>query len=267
MTLEAAAILPLLLFFILNLSSTIELLRLHGNLAMALRDTGNEMSVYAYAYQQLRETGDDNASQKASLIDTLAGVAFSYAYVRQELEEYLGAEYLESSPLTEGKNGIYFLKSDFMEKNDCIDLVIAYQVSPLFAIPGLSSFQMTNHFYGRAWTGYDVGQVQQDQTDVKELVAYVAENGTVWHKTKDCTYLSLSVRSASYPEKTFLRNKNGQIYIPCELCTNATTPSIIYLTDYGNKFHYVRNCPGLKRTVYSIPLSEAYQYRPCSRCT
>ena len=46
MTVEAAIVLPLFLFFFLNLMSSIEMIRLHGNLQLALWETGNRMTVY-----------------------------------------------------------------------------------------------------------------------------------------------------------------------------------------------------------------------------
>jgi hypothetical protein len=264
MTIEAAILLPLLIFFFLNLCSAMEILRLHGNLALALRDTGNQISVYGYAYDRL---GNGEESAASDLLNTLVGISFSNVYVRQELMAYVGREYLDSSSLTQGANGLYFLKSDILKEQDNIELVVAYEVSPLFGVPGFSSFKMTNHYYGRAWTGYEI--IDQDKTQTKEdvLQVYVTVNGTVWHKTKDCTHLSLSVRSVVIKEVPMLTNNNRQSYSLCELCGNAKATDQVYLTDYGDRYHYIRNCSGLKRTVLTIPFSKAYSYTPCSRCT
>ena len=49
MTVEASIVLPLILFFFMNLASSIEMIRLHGNLQLALWETGNELIVYGYA--------------------------------------------------------------------------------------------------------------------------------------------------------------------------------------------------------------------------
>jgi hypothetical protein len=264
MTIEAAILLPLLLFFILNLCGAMEILRLHANLAMALRDTGNQISVYGYAYDRLGKAEDSAASD---LLNTLVGIGFSNVYVRQELTDYVGREYLDRSPLTQGANGLYFLKSDIMKEQDNIELVVAYKVSPLFGVPAFSSFQMTNHYYGRAWTGYEIIDQDKQQTKEDVLQVYVTVNGTVWHKTKDCTHLSLSVRSVLLKEVLMLRNHSRQSYSLCELCGNAKATDQVYLTDYGDRYHYIRNCSGLKRTVLTIPFSEAYSYTPCSRCT
>ena len=46
MTVEAAVVLPLFLFFFLNLGSAMEMIRLHSNLQLALLQVGNRLSVY-----------------------------------------------------------------------------------------------------------------------------------------------------------------------------------------------------------------------------
>ena len=45
MTVEAALVLPLCLFFLLNLGYLLEMIRLHNNLQLALLETGNKISL------------------------------------------------------------------------------------------------------------------------------------------------------------------------------------------------------------------------------
>jgi hypothetical protein len=267
MTMEAAVLLPLILFFFLNLCGAIEMLRLHGNLSLALRDTGNQISVYGHAYDLLRDSDHNVDNLNADLVNTLIGIGFSYSYVRQELTAYLGQDYLDHSPLSRGAQRLYFLKSNIMKEQDNIELIVAYEVSPLFGIPGFSSFQMTNRYFGRAWTGYEIPGAGKAQTKDDELMVYVTANGTVWHATKDCTHLTLSVRSVPRKDVSTLTNKDRGRYSLCELCDEEEATDQVFLTDYGDRYHYIRGCSGLKRTVIPIPFSEAYSYAPCSRCS
>ena len=46
MTVEAAVVLPLFFIFFINLSGAIEMIRLHGNISMALWDTGSDLGFY-----------------------------------------------------------------------------------------------------------------------------------------------------------------------------------------------------------------------------
>lgn len=258
MTVEAAVILPLLLFFFLNLMSAVEMIRLHGNLELALRDTGNRLAVYGFEYDNIKQDKFDD-----SLAAELGGIAFSYLFVKNQVIHYLGKDYLEHSPLTYGVDGLNFLESRFFENGDTIDLTVTYQVSPEAAIPGFPPFRMANRYYGRAWTGYDVcpgnGQLPAD-------MVYVAENGTVYHETPDCSYLRLRVSGVSAGEARFLTNAAGERYTECWRCRDAAKSGIVYVTRDGQRFHYDGQCPGLKRTVYTIMRSQAEHYRPCSRC-
>jgi hypothetical protein len=267
MTMEAAVLLPLVLFFFLNLCGVIEMLRLHGNLSLALRDTGNQISVYGHAYDLLQDSDRAADRLNADLVNTLIGIGFSYSYVRQELTSYLGQDYLDHSPLSRGAQGLYFLEANIMKEQDTIELVVAYEVSPLFGIPRFSSFQMANHYFGRAWTGYEILGTEASQAQDDVLMVYVTPNGTVWHATKDCTHLSLSVRSVLRKDVPTLTNKEQGTYSLCELCGEGEATDQVFLTDYGDRYHYNRGCSGLKRTVIPIPFSEAYSYAPCSRCT
>lgn len=88
---------------------------------------------------------------------------------------------------------------------------------------------------------------------------YVTPGGSVYHRSRDCTHLKLSVHSATAEEA-----KN---YRPCELCAaERAMPSVVYITEEGECYHTKLNCSGLKRTVYMIPLSQAEGRSPCSRC-
>ena len=58
MTVEAAVVLPLFLFFFISLSSSVEMIRLHGNISLALMETGNKISYYgAFLKSPVKEMG------------------------------------------------------------------------------------------------------------------------------------------------------------------------------------------------------------------
>ena len=63
------------------------------------------------------------------------------------------------------------------------------------------------------------------------------------------------------------RNEGGGKYKACRNCKSGKSESNLFLvTNYGDKYHTSVSCTGLKRTIRSIPLSEATGYGPCSRC-
>lgn len=247
MTVEAAVVLPLFLLFFLALGSAMEMIRLHGNLEFALCDIGNRMSVYGYSL---------TTQEEGTLSSEVADIALSYTYVKKEIEEYLGKEYLEASPLVKGVDGLRFGESEIWDGGEYFEVLVTYKVAPFGEMEGIKGFSMANRYYGHFWNGYEI------PTDV----VYVAENGEVYHIDAMCTHLFLSVRQVSLQEAYRSRNRNGERYSLCEYCEKSEAMNTVYITEEGNRFHYKRNCTGLKRTVFEIPADETEGYRACSRC-
>jgi len=269
MSLEAAVILPLLLFFFFNLISLIEIFRLHGNLELALWETGNRIAVYSHAYREitelflpqesLQEDGEDG-----NILNNLQGIALSYLYVKNQIIEYTGEDYLKRSPLAKGIDGLNFLESTFLKEDDCIDIIVTYQVSPLYPIPGYNPFRIANRYYARAWTGYEITETN-DGTIASDYV-YVTETGSVYHETTDCSHLRLTVQKVPKDNISNLRNEQNGHYYLCERCKEESNHAYVYITNFGTHYHYSSDCPGIKRTILSISRTAAASYRPCSRC-
>ena len=248
MTVEAAVVLPLFLLFVLNLSCAIELIRLHGNLQLALWETGSQMAVYGHGLE-------DN---------TIASM-FSYFYVQNQVIQYVGEAYLNSSPLTKGAKGLIPWESEIFVSRDEMDLIITYQVSPWSDLAGFTSFRMANRYYGHIWNGYDISDTEEESRLLADVV-YMAENGQVYHENRSCTHLTLSIQETTWEEAKQKTNQWGKSYTPCEKCLPEAETVILYITNEGERYHSDRNCSGLKRTVFSVPRDRVSGYRACSRC-
>lgn len=267
MTVEAAIVLPLFLFFFVNLGSAIEMIRLHGNLQMALWECGNRMCVYGY----LSSSGDDgSADADRSVWEEMGDVALTYTYVKGQVADYVGRDYLEESPISSGADGLQFWESDVgavdeAVSGDVLDVLMTYQVSPLMEIPYVKPFRMVNRYYGRLWTGYDV--VEANAGKNREDIVYVAENAEVFHETKECTHLKLTIEEVDWGKLPYVHNQNGSRYMKCRKCGDEVAGAMAYIAREGDAYHTNRNCPGLKRTVYTMLRELAVEkYRPCSRC-
>uniref|UniRef100_UPI00405604AE hypothetical protein n=1 Tax=Acetatifactor sp. TaxID=1872090 RepID=UPI00405604AE len=261
MTVEASVVLPLFLFFFLNLSCAIELIRLHGNLEFALCDIGNRMAVYGYA---LTNQENEEIAADGELWEELKDFAVSYTFVKNEIVCYVGENNLRDGPIAEGKDGLQFLESEIFDTDDCVEIVVTYKVSPFADIAGFGSFRMSNRYYGHVWNGYRIPEAEIEQsTDV----VYVAENGVVYHEDSGCSFLLLSVRSVSLTEAYESRNIAGGRYTPCMRCYEEDShPQTVYITADGESIHCREDCGSLRRTVYVLPSEEIGRYRACSRC-
>lgn len=249
MTVEAAVILPLVLLFFLHLGSCMEMLRLHGRLAFALWQTGRELTVYGAA---MEGTGEGSG---------IPDLAVSYLYVDSRVKQILGRDYLDSSPLTYGSQGLNYLASEYLEDEDAVNIIITYQVNPKITMFHFPYFRMVSRYYGRAWTGYAVGE----ETG-RTVYVYVTDEGEVWHCRADCSYLKLSIYEAAPETVWMLRNRDGERYRACSRCEDWPVCNLVYLTEEGNRYHTVRGCPALLRSIRAIEWRENIPYRPCSRC-
>ncbi len=254
MTVETALVLPLFCFFMIHMGSAIEMIRLHGNLEVALWDAGRQVGIY----RGIPDAGYGGDGEKEDNDDRLGTVAISYTYVKEQIRNQLGEEYLEQSPLEHGIDSLQFLESS--TENDICEIVVTYGISPLTDVLGFQKFRMANRYYGHMWNGYAIPGAENGDEYV-----YITEDSEVYHLNRECTHLKLSVRlveAAEIPKG----------YHPCEKCMvqkkddSVPEGSGYYICSEGECYHKRRDCPGLKRTVYCIARKDADGYRECSRC-
>ena len=262
MTVEASIVLPLFLFFFLNLGCAIEMIRLHGNLQLALWQIGSKMSVYGYAL----DSGELPENHDGWWRD-LAGAVVSATYVKGQVISSAGTDYLNGSPLTNGAAGIQLWESEIFGSDDRMDIIVTYSVSPWSSLIGFQPFRMANRYYAHIWNGYRVSADAGEAGEVTKIV-YVTETGTVYHTSMECTHLQLSVHEISLSGTGGTHNFWIGGNRPCSKCAHGPMPSKIYITNEGDRYHYDRGCSGLKRTVSSMTMEQAQEagYRPCSRC-
>lgn len=263
MTVEAAVVLPLLLFLFLNLGCAIEMIRLHGRLQLALWQTGRELSVYGYAADS-GELPDDGARENAWW-KSLGGIVLGDVYVKNKLIRLAGGEYLDRSPLAHGRDGLTLWESKIFDAGDIMDITVTYSVSPWSSLAAFPSFRMANRYYTHIWNGYELsGETEGKEEEARTV--YVTAGGTVYHLYRDCTHLQLSVRPVPAGAIGEYRNENGGKYRTCDKCGTGSEGTVLYITAEGDCFHRDRDCSGLKRTVYTMKLADAAELRLCDRC-
>lgn len=256
MTLEAAFVLPFFLFAVINVLFAVSMIGTQSRINAALHQTGNKMAFSGYVYE--RTAG-------GVLPDSLAGVALTGLYARGQILEYVGRNYLEQSCVVGGAGGVSLMGSSVMEEGDIIDLQVSYRVKPFAELMGFPGFTMRQRYYGKAWTGYDVTRSVSDPQEEDPMV-YLTKAGTVYHRDRNCTYLNPSVEMVSADAVADRRNPSGGKYHPCELCDGQLAGGQVYITSQGNRYHSRIQCSGLKRTIYTVPLSEAAGKGACSKC-
>ncbi len=259
MTVEASIALPLFIFFFVNIMTVFNIVRAQSDIGAALHQTGNEMALMAFD-MRFAQNSEDGAVTGADAIAGAAGVFYARGRVREYLEGSL-----DKSCVSGGAEGLSFMWSRILLGNDIIDLVADYKVHPLIPLIGFKEFKVRSRFYGHAFTGYDIS-MGLGADEGEEEVVFVTEHGEVYHRSTGCSHLRISARSVSFDSVSRERNNYGGKYYPCEYCGGSIGGGNVFVTDYGDKYHGSMGCPGLRRKVYTIKLSEVGGRPPCSLC-
>lgn len=116
----------------------------------------------------------------------------------------------------------------------------------------------------KPWTGYDVEQVNQRKEE--EETVFMTDHGEVYHRSRTCTHLLLTIRTTAFSSIGQQRNQAGGRYYPCEHCEKGSFGTAVYITEQGDRYHASLGCRGLKRTVSAVYLSELSGVEACSKC-
>ncbi|MCR5210176.1 MAG: hypothetical protein K6C99_08195 [Lachnospiraceae bacterium] len=253
LTLEAAFLMPLYTFFMVSLLSFFEILHLEQNVDFYLSRAAKEMALYSPA-------GDILSEGEEEIDDGFAETVISDIYSYGVLTDNIPQAYRTQCGM---KGDFIFLPTDNVE--DVIDLSASYSATPganVFMIPDIG---LIGRARTRAWTGFNTGAGSGPAPE--ERMVYVTEKGEVYHLSRSCSHLSLSVHSIDEGSQDSYRNSSGGKYKCCEVCGSGKACGEYFITDDGDRYHTDINCPGLKRTIYEIPLSEVGDRRVCSRCS
>lgn len=116
----------------------------------------------------------------------------------------------------------------------------------------------------KPWTGYE--DMQGLNTAMKEEMVYMTEYGSVYHRQRSCSHLSLSLKIVSYAE--IRREYAG--YRACEICYQDTGQQefgmAAYVTMWGDRYHRSVNCRSLKRSIKCVPISQVKGIPECQKC-
>lgn len=257
MTVEAALVMPFFLFGVVNMLSFAEIIRVQSHIQKAMYETGKELTVYGYAYDKL----EDQVHLETGM---LVSEILSNTAVKARISSLAGVRYLDHSMIKGRSGGIWYFRSEIMEEDDMIDLIARYQMTPFFKITGFRDIFMLNRCRMHAWTGYD--NTRTVETEDGEQIVYITETGRVYHLTRSCSHLKLTIRAVAYTDVEEQRNEGGGRYRPCEKCGSKSHGSMVYVTSDGDRYHTSLGCSGLKRTILEIPLSQVGERGSCSRC-
>lgn len=238
LSLEAALVIPIFFFAMLCFVFLFEMMAIRVSVKNGLYSTGKELAQSAYV---------------STMISTPS--------IRQHVIEHVGEERLNRSLIVGGAGGIDCSDSASNWKTGVINLSVKYTVEIpifMFRIPVLPCEETLRV---KGWTGY----ASQTEGGDSEVV-YVTDWGEVYHADISCTYLDVSVRGIIANTIEDARNDSGGKYYACEICGKKSHCGILYVTDYGNRYHTSLNCKKIKRNVYAVSIQDVMGMGGCSKC-
>ena len=250
-TVEASLALFLFLMFFICMMSFYMILNLEIRMQSALEQTADAQSSYA----AIKEYHDENGS--FSYIQC----GLDYVYARNSVIRLLGKEYLNSSWIKGGEDGLYFKQSDFLKDGSTLNLVVCYRIEvPFFPAAEINMIQRTRR---RIWIGDDTSGL--NNTTLSAGKVYATPNGTAYHLYADCSYIDVKLQAVSSESLDVLRNKDGSIYYACESC-HPEKSGTVYVTAYGNRYHSSAACSAIEKDVMQIDRDEIGNRHLCSKC-
>lgn len=241
-TIEAALLFPMVVCFLVSILFFFRVMQVELQVEKSLVAVAEKMAVNALA-----------PSDTGSVILGMAGLQLA---VRKELEGKDGV----SQYVSGGAAGVFVSGSKL--SGDFIDIHATWKLPLPIRLPGIRNIKLERRVCARKWTGFH-GEGEQEEN----RFVYVTETGTVYHLTRECRHLRLSISSVASAKIAEQRNENGGKYSKCEKCTaGKTKPATVYITKQGDRYHYDLGCSGLKRTIFMVRLSEVGDRPACSSC-
>lgn len=282
LTLEAALVMPIFMFSIIAFIYFLQIIIIHDNLQEAINNIGLEAAKYGYVYDSLLEEKKEDTSNNIDLegniknedeiidssLDKLIAKSIDSTFFKAALYDNLNPKLLDNSCIKGGFAGIHTYLSSYMEENNTVDVVINYKIETPTLFLKLDNFQIVQRSKLRGWNGYKPLLKVKEETDQDtEEMVYIAETGTVYHTSRECTHLKLSIKLVPFEQVENLRNNSGGKYKKCQVCSSGSKiEGLVYITTTGDRYHINGNCSGLKRTIKELPLSQVKDRNLCERC-
>ncbi|MDK2807282.1 MAG: hypothetical protein PWP24_11 [Clostridiales bacterium] len=245
-TVEAAMVLPLFLFFFFGVLQGFSILSLQHQIQMSLTKTANQMSLAGYASQKEKSVA-----------------ALQLVFMANLESDYFGESCIEG--------GLVLLTGSSYEGED-LTLVANYRMKLPVPLWNHVSLPVKQQVKTRLFVGRDKTKESDNKEKEEIRYVYITDTGTVYHESETCTHLRLRISTISKEDLVWKRNEGGAKYYPCEHCMKEKEPnegkegSLYFITQEGNRFHCRRDCSGLKRTVYKVPFEQVKTWRACKRC-
>ncbi len=256
LTVEAAIVLPIFVFAILSLILLGQTAYTQTRLQNAMEVTAEKVASYSYAERLVKE--------KVNGLDSVIGEwiidCATILIIKNEVIKTAGKNYLDHCCIQNGSDGISFIGSTVSVDEEFVDLILSYRIRSPVPIFFNNQLWITQRCRRKLWIG------EESTQEKEEPIVYVTVNGSVYHTSLECSYLKRNIRQVDYSDIKSQRNETGAKYYRCEFCAKGEVGEWVYITNYGDRYHYRTTCPGLTRGIRTILYSDIGERQLCKKC-
>lgn len=248
-TVEAALVLPLFLFFSAALLAPIRWLDRQRMAQMTTEYFCEKMSQYAY----VRECwGDETADDILGIdADEFSGAAAGL---------WLQGEMNQIAP------GVRIKRADVPDEDGNICFETEYQEKIPYFSSVRSDIRIHTAAKRRCWTGLKgklkAGDEENSTDTEEEFMVYVGAGMGRYHFDKNCHYIS-----NEYEDLSANQAKERKL-TPCSICAkDCDAGDTVYITVSGEHYHKTKNCRAMISYVREVPLRDVEHLGACSYCS
>ena len=214
-TAEAALVFPIFFFVLMVFLCFFQWMLIQAEVQKALFETASFASQYSFFAEEVLEDKNSSTEKKSygyqgNLLEFSEGI-LDMALIKMKFDSILDDRISESICVAGNNIGISFLKSEFLQNGNDIDIVAEYKIRIPFPIFEGYSFRVTQCVKTKAF----LGKTMQDETEYSgedeqrekddDSVVYITETGRVYHTSKKCNYLNQFKKMIFYLFTSFIK--------------------------------------------------------------
>lgn len=265
LTLEAALVLPLYMFFLITILYILNILHIQNVFQSAMEEAARNINSYTYVAEQFKALSSDErtevGSYDAGFVLKLAKNQISKFTIKNNFLTDHIRNFADNSYIQNGYKGINIS----LESNDLseyIDFNISYIVRLPFLPSGIFYIPITQHCCLRTFTGTDISEKKSGYTEY----VYITATGAVYHTTPYCTYLN-RYYDVITEDRMNVSWDTAEGYHGCTHCAyNQPIGPTSFLCPASKVYHNRTDCIYIQVVIYKLPKEQVIDMPMCSRC-
>lgn len=275
LSIEAAIVTSVFLFAVMSIIVFFNVISVQQNTKTCLENIARRMAQTIYYEEQLEEMGNELElakeiekifKEKTELLDEDYKEELFDKINKTTLRVYVYGNFVKEMKETNkafivgGVAGLNFTKTEYDNETGELHIVLNYIIKVPHISEKIFYIPDCQHICVKVWNGSNLIRGQK--------TVYITKKGKVYHTSKDCAYLKLSINKTIYKNIGELRNDAGSRYKKCNLCKldKYEDDMLVFITKHGKNYHSTLECRGISRSVIAVDKAKIGERTLCKKC-